>query len=512
MRLVRELLTADVEPAVAQADAAGRAARYLAVVCDGLKLRAGAILFLEAATNAISPAASTFSISATASLTDGSGRGLALARRAVDERRALVARRSADDPLVRALHEADESVDTVAILPLDDRRAVGVLVLAGNEATLAVDVIRTLNPALRLLALLVSPYRDGVAAGSNEDVEVIRAELDAEREAARITLMALESQVSELQAALDAARAAVVQAPEPTAIVEAHAPAAPPIAQVEAVAAENARQAAALEAAAATTAEPTAPTTGPVATAPDAASIVVVDTAIDWARYPIAERRIVTVPPAPESSDTIGATAPGRIVLNVAAPGALAYAVALRASGVVAPMLGVVAQPGSEQVIGLGVVEAVGHPLVSDALVLAVECASPRGARVFAAGRDAEALMKMRQALAKRGLSVSLARDTKQIDELLAMVRPQVVVIDLALPMRQGYELVMRMAATTPIPAMVLISPDGDPSPVFVDKLRDRIAAGMGTSAPQWLAQLAAQQVPSKTVARPKGSTAPPAP
>src|SRR5262249_24299447 len=155
--------------------------------------------------------ASTFSSAATASLTDGSGRGLALARRAADVRRALVARRSADDPLVRALHEADESVDTLAILPLVDRLAVGGLVLAGNESTLAVEVIRTLNPALRLLALLVSPYRDGVAAGSNEEVESVRAELDAEREASMITLMALESQVAELQAALDAARAAAMQ-------------------------------------------------------------------------------------------------------------------------------------------------------------------------------------------------------------------------------------------------------------------------------------------------------------
>jgi len=395
-----------------------------------------------------------------------------------------------------------------------------VLVLAGNETTLAVDVIRTLNPALRLLALLVSPYRDGVPGGSNQDVEVVRAELDAEREGSMIRLMALESQVAELQAALDAARAAVIQAPEPTPapapVVEAPAPPAPPIAVVEAVAAENARQAAVLEAAAVSVAEPSdaakpAPAPGTARPA-DAASIVIVDTAIDWARYPIAEHRILTVPPAPESADAIAAAAPGRIVLNVAAPGALAYAVGLRASGVVAPMLGVVAQTGSEQVIGLGVIEAVGYPLDSEVLVRAVEHASPRGARVFAAGRDAEALMKMRQALAKRGLSVSLARDTKQIDELLAMVRPQVVVIDLALPMRQGYELVMRMAATQPIPAMVLIVTESDPAAVFVDKLRDRVAAGIGTAAAQWLAQLAAQELPSKTVARPKAAAPAPVP
>jgi CheY-like chemotaxis protein len=175
-------------------------------------------------------------------------------------------------------------------------------------------------------------------------------------------------------------------------------------------------------------------------------------------------------------------------------------------------MFGVVAGGGSEYVVGLGVVETVAHPVDPDALVRAVEFAAPRGARVFAAGRDAEALMKMRQALAKRGLSVSLARDTKQIDELLAMVRPQVVVIDLALPMRQGYELVMRMAASTPIPAMVLLAPDADPAPVLVDKLRDRLAAGMGTAAAQWLAQLAAQELPSKTVARPKTAAPSPAP
>jgi len=116
--------------------------------------------------------------------------------------------------------------------------------------------------------------------------------------------------------------------------------------------------------------------------------------------------------------------------------------------------------------------------------------------------------MKMRQALAKRGLSVSLARDTKQIDELLAMVRPQVVVIDLALPMRQGYELVMRMAATSPIPSLVLIAPDVDPGPMLVEKLRDRLAAGAGMRAKQWLAEVSVQALPAKMAARPKPRSA----
>jgi CheY-like chemotaxis protein len=140
--------------------------------------------------------------------------------------------------------------------------------------------------------------------------------------------------------------------------------------------------------------------------------------------------------------------------------------------------------------VGLGLIDAVGHPATPEALIAAVERTAPRGARVFAAGRDAETLMKMRQALAKLGLSVSLARDTKQIDELLAMVRPQVIVIDLELPFGQGYELVMRMAATTPIPAMVLMLPAGDPAPLLLEKTRERLSAGLGMGAKQWLADL----------------------
>jgi DNA-binding response OmpR family regulator len=291
---------------------------------------------------------------------------------------------------------------------------------------------------------------------------------------------------------IDVAAASVAVAIEP-ATAEAE-PAALTATQVAELAAESARAAAALAAEAAETGPPT---------------IVIADTALDWSHHTVADHELVATDC---SADAVARTAearPMRIVLNVAAPGAFAHAAALRAHGVTAPIFGIVAQAGNERVIGLDVVEALVHPTSSDELVAAVARAAPRGARVFAAGVDADALLKMRQTLAKQGLSVSLARDTKQIDELLAMVRPQVVVIDLALPMRQGYELIMRMAATAPIPAMVLIAPDGDPGPPLVEKLRDRLAAGMGMGAKQWLAALALQKLPSKTVARHKPAGAP---
>lgn len=502
MRLVRELLAADAEPIVAQAEAGARVARYLDVVAEGLGIRAAAILVREPAGEHLSCAASTLPVAANLLIEDRTGSGSALIRRAGAEHRAFLARRSTDDPLVRALAEADASVETVAVLPLADRRPVGVLVLAGMEAKLAADVIRTLTPALRLLSLLIAPQRDAIPAPAIDPTAEIRLEaLRTERDAQAQTIQALEAHVAELEKALIDERgrataeapvaaplepAPAGQSPEPSPVAD------PVLVQVAVAAAENSRVAEALAVGA------------PLDADPSHGALAVVDTVLDWTRYDLGEQRVLPVAPGADGVEHLRAGSPSRIVVNVASPGGLALAVSLRTHGVTAPMFGVVAQAGSERVVGLGLVEAVPHPLDADALVAAVERASPRGARVFATGRDADALMKVRQTLAKQGLSVSLARDTKQIDELLAMVRPQVVVIDLSLPLRQGYELVMRMAATSPIPSLVLIAPEGDPIPTMVEKLRERLAAGAGTHAKQWLAEISVQAIPAKMTARPK--------
>ena len=66
--------------------------------------------------------------------------------------------------------------------------------------------------------------------------------------------------------------------------------------------------------------------------------------------------------------------------------------------------------------------------------------------------------------------------------------------------MRQGYELVMRMASTAPPPALVLIAPDGDPSPMLHAALRERLASGVGAGAKQWLVAMLAEKLPTKSV------------
>jgi DNA-binding response OmpR family regulator len=485
MRLVRELLVADVDPALAEADAAERAARYLGVLSSGLGLRVAAVLLRDPANDRLTCLATSLPQATAALLDEAADAGGVMARRALDERRAFLVRRSTDDPLVHALHEADPAIESIAILPLVDRTPVGVLVLGGDDTTLAADVVRTLTPALRLLALLVSPARGGTAADPAGERRAV--DLRAERDLQAETIAELEARIVELEAALASARA-----------VPPREPATP--ATVAATAADNAQAAEALAVAAAR--EP-----APAAT-PGNQTIVVIDTSGDWERHTVRDHRLVVAAPGPGTAAQVSAEGPSRIVVNVAAPGGLVQIVDLRAHGVTAPIVGVVAAPGQSRVVGLGIVDAVAHPLTADALVAAVERAAPRGARVFAAGRDAEALMKMRQLLAKQGLSVSMARDTKQIDELLAMVRPQVVVIDLELPMRQGYELVMRMAATSPVPAMVLMAPSGDPSPIFHDKLRDRLGAGQGAGAKQWLADMALQKLPARMAPKTSGTGA----
>ena len=458
MRLVRELLAADAEPALTQADAAGRARRYLEVVTSGLGLRAGALLLADPSGQRLVCAASTLPAAARALLEEQGGRDWALARRAADERRAFLVRRSSDDPLVSLLHEADAAVETVAILPLADRGTVGVLVLAGDEASLASESVRTLTPAVRLLALLASARRDGIGAAAPPADDGARAEQSAE-------IARLRARVAELERQLPGRGAAHPASATPSRRVEPAAEAPSPPAH--------------------TVAAPTSADDDRVRT------ILVLDVASDWEHHPPERHRVVVVAPSADSGTRAAAESPDRIVVNVAAAGALDAAAALRGGATHGAMLGVVAD-GGERVIGLGPLYVVERPPSADALVAAVERVAPRGARVFAAGRDADLFMRMRQVLAKAGLSVSMARETKQINELVTMVRPQVLVVDLGLPMREGYELVMRMAATEPVPVMVLIAPDGDPTPVFREKLRDRLAAGQGMGLKQWLGDVVA--------------------
>jgi len=76
---------------------------------------------------------------------------------------------------------------------------------------------------------------------------------------------------------------------------------------------------------------------------------------------------------------------------------------------------------------------------------------------VLTAGADADAFISLRQALARQGMSVSMAWDGKQASDLLQMVRPEVVVVDLDIPPRSGLGLIVELSVAPIMPMLVLL-------------------------------------------------------
>src|SRR5262249_41744396 len=75
--------------------------------------------------------------------------------------------------------------------------------------------------------------------------------------------------------------------------------------------------------------------------------------------------------------------------------------------------------------------------------------------------------ISLRQALARLGVSVSMAWDAKQAADLLDMVKPEVAIIDLELPPKDGCALVARMALAKPAPLTIVIPKAIDTAAAF---------------------------------------------
>jgi len=70
-----------------------------------------------------------------------------------------------------------------------------------------------------------------------------------------------------------------------------------------------------------------------------------------------------------------------------------------------------------------------------------------------------------------------MAWDSHQAQDLLAIIRPEVAVIDLDLPPRDGYRLVTGLADLNPVPSAVLISKRTDGADRFAAEAADRSRA-----------------------------------
>ncbi|HUE31265.1 MAG TPA: response regulator, partial [Verrucomicrobiae bacterium] len=190
--------------------------------------------------------------------------------------------------------------------------------------------------------------------------------------------------------------------------------------------------------------------------------VVVLDVDPVWEGAGIEGTEVKVIEPGGDVVARLAGMEPTRMVVNLAAPGALAAMGALRAAGVSARFWGCLASPANDTALPLGMIEPTIRPLDPDAILPVLGGYATRGTRVVTAGTDGDTLMSLRHALTRQGLSVSMAWDAKQAADLFDTARPEVVVLDLELPPRRGYELVVRLAGASPVPSAVLVYGDGE--------------------------------------------------
>ena len=206
--------------------------------------------------------------------------------------------------------------------------------------------------------------------------------------------------------------------------------------------------------------------------------VVVVDGDPTWETISLDGHQVAVFPPGEDLIQRLAGVEPSRIVLNLAAPNALEALAAIRASGSRTRVWGCLAVPAIDRALPVGMVEPSSRPLDPDAILEALGPHAGRGIRVVTAGADVDALMSLRQALARRGMSVSMAWDGKQASELVGVVRPEVMVVDLDLPRREGYVIVAGLGAVDPLPITVLVPGTEDPATAFAAVLADPAHAG----------------------------------
>jgi CheY-like chemotaxis protein len=190
--------------------------------------------------------------------------------------------------------------------------------------------------------------------------------------------------------------------------------------------------------------------------------VVVIDGDPIWSRIGIEGHDVAVIKPGASSVSRMTELEPVRVIANLAAPGALTALLALRAAGSTARLWGCVADPATDRAIALSAIQPVVGPIDPDTIIAALGPFAGRDGRIVTTGADVDALMSLRQALSRRRASVSMAWDAKQARELLGVVRPHAVVVDLSMPKRDGCAIVAAVAALDPIPLVVLVTSAGD--------------------------------------------------
>jgi CheY-like chemotaxis protein len=223
---------------------------------------------------------------------------------------------------------------------------------------------------------------------------------------------------------------------------------------------------------------------------PGAAVVVVLDTEQAWEDVSADGHQVVVVAPGEDAVTRLADLAPRRIIANLAAAGVMETVIALRKTGSTTRVWGCIASVPGDRALGVGMVEPAATPLDPDAVVTMLDGWASKGTRVVTAGADVDVLMSLRQALTRSGMSVSMAWDGKQAADLLGVVRPEVVVVDLALTRRDGYAIVAALGGAEVAPLTILVPTGEDPASSFAATLTDPTHVGRAMPLDRMLADV----------------------
>jgi CheY-like chemotaxis protein len=192
-----------------------------------------------------------------------------------------------------------------------------------------------------------------------------------------------------------------------------------------------------------------------VLTPPDTRVVAIIDTTPEWPATGGVDVHVVA--PGDGIVARIGELGAGRCIVNLAAAGAIAAAAELRMAGVAVPLWGTIVVAGGERGLSLGQIEVLSRPIDPDLVRSQCVSIAPKNARILAIGSDSSTFIALRQGLMKAGMSVSIAWDLKQATELMEIVRPHMVVLDLTLPGRGAASLVAELARLEAPPVLVVL-------------------------------------------------------
>lgn len=239
-------------------------------------------------------------------------------------------------------------------------------------------------------------------------------------------------------------------------------------------------------------AEETAPAETPVATvivpaeadpAPEPAaatcSLAVLDVPEPWGGAGV---HAAFVPLGAEACDRARELAADRCIVNLATPGVLATAVALRAAGLTVPLWACAIPANGDGAWTLGTFDVVVRPVDPEAVCRQLATLATAGANVIMVCSESATQIPLRQGLLQAGMSVRTAWDRKQAGALADAVQPDVVIVDLASEAAGGANLIIDLAARAR-PPLIVVVPGSAPQIEALETALAAHAATHGTTA-----------------------------